>query len=397
MSKKSFIAGLAAGVMLMCMLFFGYSAYSARVRWEGLPNPDSKVAEIIDMLDRYSIIPFEREALLTSMYRGLLEGVGDPYTQYFDQPALEAFRIRTEGVFAGIGVMSFMDDETKSLTIGEVFARSPAYAAGLLSGDRIVAVEGECMLGQPIGYITDLIRGPVNTPVLLTIIRLEEETERTFDINIVRALVEIPTVTSELLPNNVGYIRIDGFDRVTFSQFEKALENLTDAGIQSLIVDVRNNPGGLMPVVVQITNLLVPEGIITYTEQADGRREYHNATAEYLGLPLVVLVNERSASASEILSAAVQDTGAGIVIGTQTFGKGIVQNLMYLSDGNAIKMTVAKYFTPNGVSIHGIGVTPNILVEMDEKLSRQISIIDRADDVQLQAALEALNRFPTRR
>jgi carboxyl-terminal processing protease len=161
-------------------------------------------------------------------------------------------------------------------------------------------------------------------------------------------------------------------------------------GMTGLIIDVRNNPGGLMPVVVQITNRLVPEGVITYTEHADGRREYHRATEEYLGLPLAVLVNGRSASASEILGAAVQDTRAGILVGTQTYGKGIVQNLMYLSDGNAVKMTIAKYFTPNGISIHGTGVTPDIIVEMDEERTRRINTLEWEEDTQLQTAWEAL-------
>jgi carboxyl-terminal processing protease len=393
-NKKIFLLGLAAGAVLMCFTLFGYNVYTTRAAWQGLPSPDAKVQEIFGMLERYSIIPFDKGEMLTGMYRGLLEGVGDPYTQYFDQVALEAFQMRTEGMYAGIGVMSIMDPETRALTVATVFRGTPADEAGLLPGDKIIAVEGADMVGQPQEYITNLIRGPVDTTVRLTILRPYEG--RRFEVDIIRALVEVPTVSHEMLDGNIGLIRIETFDRVTLPQFNNALEELTGQGMAGLIVDVRNNPGGLMPIVVQITNQLVPRGIITYTEHADGRREYHHATEDYLGLPLAVLVNGRSASASEIISAAVQDTGAGVLVGTQTFGKGIVQNLMYLSDGNAIKMTIAKYFTPNGTSIHGVGITPDVLVEMCEDLSRRIGALELEDDEQLQAGLRVLRGSETR-
>jgi carboxyl-terminal processing protease len=391
MNKKSFFIGLATGTLLVCLVFLGLGAYNTRVRWEGLPSPDAKVQEIIGLLERYSIIPFEREELMTGMYRGLLDAVGDPYTQYFDSLALEAFQMRTEGVLAGIGVMSIMNPDSNMLTVLTVFEGSPAYAAGLLEGDKIESVNGINMVGQPQNEITDMIRGPVGTTVRLTVLRPNEE--RYFDVEIVRALVEVPSVSYEMLPANVGLIRIDTFDRATLPQFNAALEALTAHGMAGLILDVRNNPGGLMPVVVHIANQFVPQGIITYTEHADGRREYHHATEEYLGLPLAVLVNERSASASEILSAAIQDTGAGIIVGTQTFGKGIVQNLMYLSDGNAIKLTIAKYFTPKGTSIHGVGITPNFIVEMDEHLNRRIGALPLEEDVQLLEALRIVGGY----
>ncbi|MCL2501431.1 MAG: S41 family peptidase [Defluviitaleaceae bacterium] len=392
-NRNSFLMGLAAGILFVCLALVGYNEYGKRVTWQGTAPPNEKVQEIFDLLERYSIIPFEREELFDSMYRGLLDGVDDPYTQYFDQDALEAFRVRTEGVFAGIGVMSQMDENGEYLTVYEVFDNSPAQESGLLSGDKFVKVDGEDVVGWPQGEITDRIRGPEGTTVRLTILRFNEHGDGTlFDVDIVRALVEVPTISHNILEDRIGLIRIDGFDRMTLPQFNAALDELVQQGIRGLIIDVRNNPGGLMPVVVQITNRLVPEGIITYTEHADGRREYHRATGEYLGLPLAVLVNGRSASASEILAAAVQESGAGIVVGTQTFGKGIVQNLMYLSDGNAIKMTIAKYFTPNGVSIHGVGVTPDVVVEMDDALGRRVSTLTTEEDVQLQAAIHSLIR-----
>ncbi|MCL2603425.1 MAG: S41 family peptidase [Defluviitaleaceae bacterium] len=400
-NKNSFLMGLAAGIVFVCLALVGYNEYGKRVVWQGTTPPNTKVLEIFDLLDRYSIIAFEREEMFDGMYRGLLDGVDDPYTQYFDQDALEAFRVRTEGVFAGIGVTSLMDESGEYLTVYEVFDNSPAHNAGLLAGDKFLAVDGESVVGQPQGEITDKIRGPEGTTVRLTMLRPDEYDEDyngdsadglIFDVHIVRAMVEVPTVFYQMPEDGIGLIRIDGFARMTLPQFNEALDDLIGQGIRALIIDVRNNPGGSMPAVVQITNRLVPEGIITYTEHADGRREYHRATEEYLGLPLVVLVNGRSASASEILAAAVQDTGAGTIIGTQTYGKGSVQNLMYLSDGHAVKMTIAKYFTPNGISIHGIGVTPDVVVEMDEALSRRTGMLTLDEDVQLQAAIYSLTR-----
>ena len=388
MDKKTFILGAAAGAVLMLFVALGLTAFENRMRWGGLPTPNNKVQEIFSKLERHSIFPIDREVMLTYMYRGLLEGVGDPYTQYFDEESLAVFRIRTEGMYGGIGVMSIMNPETRALTVTGVFRDTPAYKAGVLAGDKIIAVDGHGMVGRPQEEITGKIRGTPGEVVRITFLRPYDE--RQFEIDIVRELIEVPTVSHEMLPDSTGLIRIETFDRVTLDQFNEALDELLEQGMNSLILDVRNNPGGLMSVVVHITNHLIPAGIITYTEMADGRREYHRATGDGLGLPLIVLVNGRSASASEIISAAIQESGAGTVLGTQTFGKGIVQNLMYLSDGNAIKMTIAKYYTPLGTSIHGIGVTPDHVVEMDEDLSRRIGSLDAEEDVQLQRALGML-------
>ncbi|MCL2527889.1 MAG: S41 family peptidase [Defluviitaleaceae bacterium] len=387
-NKKSFAIGLATGMILMIIAIFGYNVYQRQVRWDGQLDPNRKIMEIYDLLNEVSMFPINKNEMLDSMYRGFLDGVGDPYTQYFDREALAAFRERVEGEYVGIGVLVLEDVETMTLTIAQSFRGSPAAEAGLMPGDRIISVDGTEIVGRPMAESMSLIRGPEGESVKLTIFRPYEN--EGFDVTIVRARISVPSVHHEMMDNQVGYIRIEGFDEGTMGQFSTALDELTDRGMESLILDLRNNPGGGLHVVTYIANYFVPEGVVAYTIDASGARQNFNSNAEYLGIPLVVLINGRSASASELLSGAIQDTQVGVLVGEQTFGKGIVQHVRYLSDRSAIKVTVAKYFTPSGTSIHGVGVAPDIIVEMDESLSRRIGQLEFEEDVQLQRAFEVI-------
>jgi len=390
-SIKGFAVGLATGIILMLMVVMGYGIYERQVHWGGEMSPNQKVNEIYSLISRHSIMPFDRDEMVENMYRGLLAGVGDPYTQYLCLTALESFRVRTEGTFVGIGVRVVMDPADRTLTLVNVFRDTPAGAVGLLPGDKVVGVDGVDVVGRSQQEILAIITGPAGTSVNLEIFRPYEGIR--FNVDIIRAQITVPTVFHEMIETETGrtgYIRVEGFERPTYEQFSTAIAELTAYGMDSLIVDVRNNPGGLLDVVVDMTNMLVPQGIITYMEEASGRREYHRSDSTYLGIPLVVLINERSASASEVLAGAVLDTGVGTLVGEQTFGKGIVQRLIPLSDGTAIKLTVAQYFTPNGISIHGVGLTPNFQVTMEENLSRRIGNLPIEEDVQLQIALRVV-------
>jgi len=390
-NKKSFAIGLATGILLMIIATFGYTIYERHGIWGGRMDPNSKILEIYSLLNDVSIMPLEKTEMLENMYRGFLEGVGDPYTQYFDRLALEAFRERTEGDFVGIGVNALMDTESGKVTIITPFRGSPAARAGLLPGDQIIGVDGADMAGRATEEVFNLIKGEEDTEVTLTIYRPDED--KHFDVSIVRARVAIPTVFHELLPGRIGYIRIEGFNLNTKPQFQAAMEELTTYGMTALILDVRNNPGGVLDIVTYIANYFVPEGVITYVVDANGNRRDYNADENYLGLPLAVLINGRSASASELLAGAIKDTGAGVLVGEQTFGKGIVQHLYTLSDGSAVKTTVAEYFPPSGRSIHMVGVAPDIVVEMEEALSRMIGHLELIDDVQLMAAIRAIQEM----
>jgi len=387
-NKATFAIGLATGVILMLVVVFGFSAYNRQVRWDGQMDPNRKITEIYDLLNEVSMFPLDKDEMLENMYRGFLDGVGDPYTQYFDRAALQVFEERVEGAYYGIGVLVLEDAETMTLVVAQAFTGSPAEEAGVLPGDKIIEVDGENVVGRPTAETMNRIRGPEGTPVDITIYRPYEDEKFTVTIN--RARITVPSVFHEMLPDQTGYIRIEGFDEATRIQFSSALEELLEKGMTGLILDLRNNPGGNLHVVTHIANYFVPEGVVAYTVDASGRRQDFVSDENYLGLPLVVLINGRSASASELLSGAIQDTGVGVLVGEQTFGKGIVQHLRRLSDGSAIKVTVAKYFTPNGTSIHGVGVAPDYVIEMDEALSRRIGQMELYEDVQLQRALEVL-------
>ena len=391
--KTTFAIGLLVGMLLMLVTISAFQTYINNRRWGGGLSPNAKVEQIYSLVNRHSIVPFDRAEMVENMYRGLLAGVGDPYTQYFCVDSLEDLRTRTAGTFVGIGVRAFVDPADQKLTLERVFQGAPAYNAGLLHGDKVYTVDGKDVVGMLQSDIVDMILGEAGTTVVLGIYRPDEN--RRFDVDIVRAQVIVPTVSHEMLEidgRKTGFIRIDGFEDPTYSQFAHALEELIYLGMDSLIIDLRNNPGGLLNRVVQISNRLVPEGIITFTEDVDGYRRYSYSSADYLGLPLVVLINERSASASEVLAGAVQDTGVGSLVGQQSFGKGIVQNLFSLSDQTAIKLTIAKYFTPNGISIHDIGLTPDFVVEMDDADTRRIGTMPHEDDVQLQIAIRMVHR-----
>ena len=390
-NKKSFAIGMASGILLMVLVVFGHSVYDRQVRWDGRVDPNSKILEIYSLLNEVSMMEFEKEEMLENMYRGFLDAVGDPYTQYFDSLALESFRLRTAGDFVGIGVNAMMDTQSGNVTIISPFRDSPAARAGLLPGDQIIGVDGVDMAGRSPEEIFNRIKGQEGSPVLLTIFRLSED--RYFDVNIIREHQVLPSVFHEMMPGGIGYIRIEGFNENTRHQFQEAMADLTTQGKTALILDVRNNPGGLLDVVRYIANYFVPEGVITYVVDANGRRQDYMADNGYLGIPLAVLINGRSASASELLAGAIRDTGVGVLVGEQTFGKGIVQHLYTLSDGSAVKTTVAEYFPPSGTRIHIVGVPPDVVVEMDESLSHRIGHISLGEDVQLMAAIRVIDEI----
>ena len=392
-NKNAFFMGLFVGISLVLVGMLGFNVYARQSRWGGSLSPNEKVSEIFNIVTRFSIMEYDRPQMIENMYRGLVAGIGDPYSQYFDVEALQAFTTRTEGTFVGVGIRVIMDPVDRMLTIVQVFRDAPAREVGLRPDDRIIGVDGVDVIGRAQDEIMAMIRGDEGTEVAIEIFRPDEN--KRFEVTITRALVVVPSVYHELIETPVGrtgYIRIEAFERQTLQQFNTAMQELTAQDMCGLIIDVRNNPGGLMEVVTRITNTLVPQGVITFTEDVNGNREYHRSNATYLGLPLVVLINGRSASASEVLAGAVLDLGVGTLVGEQTFGKGSVQNLYPLPDNTAVKLTIAKYFTPNGSSIHGVGLPPCFPVEMDESLSRRIGDdLSIEEDVQLQIALRVLD------
>ena len=385
--KKSFVLGMLIGMAVMLGVSLGISPLRAYMIWGSQMPPEVKIMEIYSILSNHSIVPFEKDILLENMYRGLLEGVGDPYTYYFNREALAVFTERTEGVYAGVGMAVTLDPEDNSVTVVTVFRDTPAEEAGLLPGDKILEVDGEDMSGKRLEEVIALVKGPPGTRVRLGILRGDD----TFNVTITRQRINVPTVAHRMLDGDIGYLRIESFDRVTVSQFSEAYLELRNQGMRGMVIDLRNNPGGLLETVVHIGNLLLPQGSILYSENKQGERTvYRSDTDNRIDLPLVMLVNGGSASASEVLTGAVRDHGVGTVVGQQTFGKGVVQSLYMLSDGSAVKVTIARYYTPSGISIHGEGIIPDYIVEVDRETAMMAARLTWEEDIQLQKAVEVM-------
>jgi len=387
-----FIIGLIFFVIInICANFVIalYNNFNIIIGHERNLTPNVKVRQIFSILDKYYVDKYNKQAAQDDMYYGMLNSLGDPYTSYMDKKIFSSFMEMTEGSYVGIGTVISIDKTDDSLIIIAPYENSPATKAGLMSGDKVIAVDGQLASKNNYEEIVNKLKGAEGTVVKLKILRPSES--KTFDINITREKINIPTVLYKIFNNSIGYLRISNFDKNTYEQFMRAYNLISKQNnLTGLIIDLRNNPGGLLDSVVKITDELIPKGCIVYTEDKHGNRKFINSDDKYIKTPLVILVNENSASASEVLSGAVKDLHRGILVGTKTFGKGLVQNLFPLSDGSAIKVTIAKYYTPSGVCINGKGIEPDHKVEMDQELSLQIFNLSPEKDLQLQKAIEIL-------
>ena len=324
------------------------------------------------------------EELQTGILSGLVESLNDPYSEYYTKEELEEVTRDNEGIYYGIGAYVSMDDKFSMPKISGIIANTPAEEAGLRENDVITAVGDVSMYQMTTEDAVSYIRGEEGTKVELTIYREGEPDYLHFTVE--RRRVESPTVNHEM-KGEIGYIQITSFDDVTVHQFEEAYADLKVQGMKGMIIDVRSNPGGLLTSVLDISRQILPKGLIVYTEDKYGQKnEYTCDGKNQIDIPLVVLINGNSASASEILAGAVKDYGIGTIVGTTTYGKGVVQNIFALSDGSAVKLTISNYFTPNGNNIHGIGVVPDVEVELDVD-----KYYDEDVDTQIEKALEVLN------
>ncbi|MCR5303029.1 MAG: S41 family peptidase [Lachnospiraceae bacterium] len=323
------------------------------------------------------------ESMQDGMYKGLLNSLNDPYSVYYTQEELTQLMSDTEGVYQGIGAYVSVDDNGMPVITG-VIDDSPAEEAGLRERDIIYMVEDTDVSGMDLSSVVSLIKGKEGTYVMLTIVR---DGESDFlKINVERRKIETPTVTSKMLTDDVGLISISEFDEVTVDQFADARDGMLSSGARGLIIDLRSNPGGSLDSVVKICRMILPKGIIVYTEDVEGNRvDYECDGSSEISVPLVVLINGYSASASEIMAGAIKDYGVGTLVGTTTYGKGIVQRVIDLKDGTAIKLTIAAYYTPKGTNIQGTGIEPDVEVEFDSK-----AYYDDNKDNQMDKALEVL-------
>lgn len=379
--NRFFWRGLAVGLASSCailLVVFGsvkiYQTYrvygrlasgnSAETESVANEKTTEKLGVLENTIKQYFWQDVDESTLEEGVYKGLLESLDDPYSVYYTHDELVQLQQQTEGIYYGIGAYISQDNEMGYVRVSKIIKNTPAEASGLQQDDYIYKVDGEDMQGKDSSYVVSKIKGEAGTKVTITVVR--EGATDPIDIEVERQKIESPTVEYQMLDNDMAYIQITEFDLVTTEQFEEAYKQAQADGMKGLILDLRSNPGGNLSTVCDIARMILPKGLIVYTEDKYGKREEYTCDgANQIKVPLVVLTNGYSASASEILAGAVKDYGIGTLVGTTTYGKGIVQKVINLSDGSAVKLTVSNYFTPNGNNIHKIGIDPDVEVEFD--------------------------------
>lgn len=401
--KKSFVKGAFLGILAAFIIvgvvglggfYYGILQINLGTRQEKTPQTvDSRLLNKLNyvqrILEKNFLEEYDQQDVEDGMFAGMLAALQDPYTVYYSKEAYDSVMESSEGAYYGIGVVVQQNPDTNAIIVNYPYEDGPGAEAGILPGDIIYAVEETLAEGLTIDEVVARIRGEEGTWVEISVLR--EGSAEPVRLRVQRRKIETKTVVSELLDGNVGYVQVTQFDEVTPNQFKNAMDGLMAKGMESVVIDLRDNPGGSLNAVMKMMDMVLPKGLYTYLENKNGKRENYYGTedAQY-DLPMVVLVNENSASASELFTGAVHDYKRATIVGTTTFGKGIVQQLYPLPDGSGIKVTMAKYYTPNGVCIHKTGITPDIEVELDD--GEYASIVSHEEDNQLSQALEYLKK-----
>lgn len=402
---KIFLLGMLSGIIVMLLISIGILLFQ-QVRYikqtskttstaqestekkenESIVNSTTtvKMAYIEKLINDEYYKDVDSETLEDGVYSGMLDSLGDPYSVYYNEKELKEVLDGGEGIYYGIGAYISIDKETNAPIIAGIISGTPAEESDLQVDDIIAKVDGVDTTQSTTSEVVKLIKGPEHTKVIITVIR-EGESDY-LDIEVERRKIETPTVEYEMKENSIGYIQITEFDDVTTDQFTEAMAVLKGQGMKGLILDLRSNGGGNLSTCIAIASQLLPKGLIVYTEDKNGQREEYTCDGKKeIDIPLVVLVNGYSASASEILTGAIKDYGKGTIMGTTTYGKGIVQSIIPLRDGTAVKITTSSYFTPSGKNIHGVGIEPDIEVTFDAESYKE----DKTDN-QLDAAIKKI-------
>lgn len=399
-NKSKFGKGFLAGILTAAVIAAVFLTVFAKSLQSGGAGVSYKKGSVVneELLQKLELLEgtvdasfmgeIDKENLRDGVYKGLIAGLNDPYSVYYNEDEYKKLLEQNEGEYSGIGAVFTQDANSKAVTVVSVYAKQPAAEAGMKPGDILYKVNGKDISGKELEEIVKEIKGKEGTKVSLTMLRGDSRKE--VSLSMKRKKIEIPTVSHDMLEDKIGYIRVSEFDLSTTKQYEKALKSLEKKGMKGLVVDLRDNPGGNLATVCEMLDLMLPKGLAVYVEDREGRRsEYETDDEHKFELPVSVLVNGNSASASEIYAGAMQDYGAGKIVGTTTYGKGIVQQVLDLKDGTALKLTYAKYFTPKGRSIHGKGIQPDVEVDLKEELKSRVEI-SWEEDNQLQKAIEVL-------
>lgn len=394
MKNKEFKKGIAIGVAsTLVVTGTVFASYQKMLFPKGNALSDVKTVQKLnyleELIDKEYLDEKDESSLREGLYAGLLAGLKDPYSTYYTAEQYKELNTSNEGSYVGIGAVLQKDDAGGAKII-QLYEGGPGEQAGLKKGDVIKAVDGADVTDKETSDIASMVRDSEKDSVMLTIQR--ENEEKTRDIKVEIRDVEIQTVSHEMLSEDTGYIRISEFSEVTSDQYKKAFADLKNQGMKKLVVDLRDNPGGLLTAVCGVLRQILPEGLIVYTEDKNGKREEENCDGKNeLDMPLAVLVNGNSASASEIFAGAVKDYGIGMIVGTTTYGKGVVQTIQPLTDGSAVKITIAKYFTPKGNDINKKGITPDVEAELSGDITDWTELTHK-EDTQLQTALKELGQ-----
>ncbi len=395
--QNGLLIGISATLAVVAVLvvagtfFLLPNLLSSRQKTGGQDNGEAswteKIQEIQAYIDAFYIFDVDADAMADSLLAGYVAGLGDPYSVYYTEEELDSVLESTNGAYYGIGVLvGQMEDG--SLQVVNVFRNSPAMEAGMEKEDRIVGVDGQNVEGMELDQVVAYIKGAEGSQVTVTVYRAS--TGETLDLSMERREVEVDTVEYRMLEDGMGYLQLVEFDDVSLAQMESALADLEAQGMEGLILDLRDNPGGLLTSVVDIADLFLGEENIFYMEDKAGNRvEYDAEEGTVYSGPLVVLVNGNTASAAEVLSGTLQDHGVAQLVGTTTFGKGIVQTFYELSDGSGIKLTTAHYFTPNGTDIHGAGIQPDVTVEREAGAEADVQLEQAQELLQAQMGQQA--------
>lgn len=414
--KKNFLAGLLTGICSVLLLFVVLGGAMIYLRDRSDANGDDnknssqsvkqteeekdeieeasyneilQKLEYLEMLvDNYYLEDVKEISFADGIYKGFISSLEDPYSTYYTKEEYNALRESSSGVYHGIGATVSQDAKSGVITIVKPFKNSPAFKAGILPGDIIFKVDDEEVTGVDLSEVVSRMKGVEGTTVDITIVR--EDITEPLEFTVTRQKIEVPTIEYQMLENKLGYIVISEFDEITVDQFIAAVDQLEADGMKGLIVDVRNNPGGLLDSVVRMLDRLLPPELIVYTEDKYEKREEEKAVdAKKIKVPMAVLINGNSASAAEIFAGTLQDYETATIIGTTSFGKGIVQKVIPLSDGTAVKLTISKYYTPKGRNIHGTGITPDVEVDLNDEMKKEV-IIPLEKDNQLQEAIKVI-------
>lgn len=381
---------IAAGSFIAAVQYLN-TQYAAALSAREEDSPvQAKAAEVQEIIETYFIDDYDEDTLADGTASGMVDATGDEWSYYLSADEVAAYEESMANAYVGVGITITEDAEAGGMRVEEVVSGGPAEEAGIRAGDLLLAVEGEDVLTLGIDGTRNLVRGEEGTRVNMHFSRNGTE----YDVSVERRSIETPVVTGELLDGSIGYVKIDNFDERSAAETIAFVKDLIGQGAEALLFDVRFNPGGYADELVKVLDYLLPEGDLFRSVDYAGREEVDTSDASCVELPMAVLVNEDSYSAAEFFAAALQEYEWATIVGSQTYGKGNFQTAFYLSDGSMVNLSIGKYYTPGGKSLSETGVTPDVVVDLDDEQYALLyyNALEQADDPQFQAAIDTLTQ-----